>query len=325
MPEVTVVICTHLEQRIEGLLRALESINAQTLCPGEVVIVVDGDPGLFRLLRARAGPERLVYLKERSGLSAARNAGIAVSTHDYIAFLDDDAVAEPSWLGRLVRHFDLADVVGASGLSIPEWEGVAPSWFPNELLWTVGCSYLGLPTDVRTVRNVYGGCACIRRQAFIAAGGFSVALGRRHTGLAGGEEADFSARVLRAIPSAKFVHDPTARIHHAVPTYRQRVTYVFRRCFAEGRSKALLHQRNGSQILSVEKRYLAHVVPEGIRRYLVNAARGDLGAVGRAAVLAIGVCLTLLGYVTDRIMTGKTSSQGPGDQSAAPPRETPAA
>jgi glycosyltransferase involved in cell wall biosynthesis len=297
MTNVSVVICTHLEERWHQLLAALDSLTMQTLLPCEVIVVVDGDHGLHARLIDRRGPERVILLQARSGLSTGRNVGLSAASGTHIAFLDDDAVAEPTWLAQLIGGMTDDDVVGASGSSLPAWEGTAPRWFPPELLWTVGCSYAGMPTKTTVVRNVFGGCACIRRYAFEVVGGFDPALGRRNTGLAGGEEADFSMRLRRALPQAVFVHRPEARIHHFVPLARQRVSYVLRRCYAEGRSKALLRKRGTLAALSSERSYLSHTVPSALADYLKRAVRLDIGALARALVLTLGVASTLVGYV----------------------------
>ena len=83
---VSVVICTHLYARRESLEAALESIAGQSLPPRETFVVVDGDVLLACYLRDRIAPEQLVVLQQRSGLSAARNAGVSRVTAPLVAF-----------------------------------------------------------------------------------------------------------------------------------------------------------------------------------------------------------------------------------------------
>src|SRR5438309_304846 len=92
-------------------------------------------PAIPVISSATAGPR---------GLSSARNAAVARSRGEYIAFIDDDAVAHDEWLINLVSAFADRTVIGAGGHAHPLWAEPPPAWFPPEFLWVVGCSYTGL-------------------------------------------------------------------------------------------------------------------------------------------------------------------------------------
>lgn len=49
------------------------------------------------------------------GLSRARNRGLTESTTDIVAYIDDDAVPDPDWLGRLICPFADAKVAAVTG------------------------------------------------------------------------------------------------------------------------------------------------------------------------------------------------------------------
>src|SRR5207247_7639898 len=109
---------------------------------------------------------------EPKGSSGARNCGIALSQGTLIAFLDDDAVAEPDWLELLGRCCQDPQVLGAGGVVEPLWSSKCPTWFPVEFYWTVGCTYQKPPSKPTVVRNLYAGCMCLRREVFEAVGVF---------------------------------------------------------------------------------------------------------------------------------------------------------
>ncbi len=82
------------------LMRALQSVEAQTYPIGEVIIVDDGssDVATVRALvdsRAWRSPVRLIELGRNAGVSAARNHGIAAAQGDFIALLDADDIWHP--------------------------------------------------------------------------------------------------------------------------------------------------------------------------------------------------------------------------------------
>lgn len=85
--------------------RALTSIAAQTLLPAEVILVDDGSgDGTLERLQALAashlaGRIRVVALPDNRGAADARNAGWAVATQPYVAFLD----ADDAWHRRKIE------------------------------------------------------------------------------------------------------------------------------------------------------------------------------------------------------------------------------
>jgi GT2 family glycosyltransferase len=290
---VAVVVCVHLRERIPVLAEAMGSLRAQELLPEEVVVVVDGDRSVLDAVRRVVPGIQLVWTGGGRGLSLARNRGVAAVSTDLVAFLDDDAVADPGWLRRLVLAVDGPSVLGASGRSLPRWESAAPRWMPPELLWTVGCSYHGMPERREEVRNFFGGCGVVRRDVFLAVGGFSLALGRKARGVAGGEEAEFCSRALAAHPGSCFVFEPGAVIHHHVPDSRARPSYVLRRCWADGRAKARLLRAPGPDRLGPERRFVRQVLtlPGG-------RGRRTAGTPVQVALLALGVLTAGLGFLS---------------------------
>ncbi len=93
---VSVIIPTH--NRADLLPRALNSVLAQTLPPGEIILVDDGSTDRTGDLIRQQYPT-VRYLRQACrGVSAARNLGIAAARGDWIALLDSD----DAWLpGKL--------------------------------------------------------------------------------------------------------------------------------------------------------------------------------------------------------------------------------
>jgi len=98
--QVSVVIPTR--HRPRSLMRAVESVLAQTHPVAEVVVVIDGpDPITESALQAVKDPRlRAVVFPAARGGSDARNAGVQVAGSEWIAFLDDDDEWLPTKLER---------------------------------------------------------------------------------------------------------------------------------------------------------------------------------------------------------------------------------
>jgi glycosyltransferase involved in cell wall biosynthesis len=109
-PPISVVIPTLRRPKL--LLRALNSVFAQTYSQMDVIVVVDGpDEETIDTLRSISDPRLQVIVNERSLTAAgARNAGVAIAKGEWIAFLDDDDEWLPS---KLEKQMAFAQSKGA--------------------------------------------------------------------------------------------------------------------------------------------------------------------------------------------------------------------
>jgi len=270
---VSVVVSTYSVDRFSNLLGCIESLRKQSFKPVEVVLVLDPVPELVEFCRSRLSGDVKIVVSDKCGLSNARNVGVGSAKGEIIAFIDDDAVADVSWLENLVRNYADSMVVGVGGAIRPLWENEAPAWFPEELNWIVGCSYKGLPESRGCVRNPIGCNMSFRKSVFERIGYFRTDIGRFGKRLLAGEESEFSIRIHRRIQGAMIVFEPDAVVYHRIEKGRLGLRYLFRRSFYEGVSKGLISdsQRLSSSVLSTEDRYLKHLlrvaIPARIRRF----------------------------------------------------------
>ena len=286
----SVIICVYTELRWDDILAAIRSAHAQTRKFESVIVVVDHNERLFDRLRAETLDIQLVANSGAKGLSSARNCGIAATRSDLVAFLDDDAAAEPRWLEVLAGHFENPDVMGVGSWVTPLWTGQKPKWFPAQYLWVVGCSYEGMPTELSEIRNLFGGSMVVRRSLFSSVGGFDSRLGR-DTGVLplGCEETELCIRARAATESVRFLLDPTVAITHRVNSERLTAKYFFLRCLAEGVSKWRLTKICGEHMgLSSERRFLTHVLPPAVLKTVLDFCKGDAAALVRLFLLLGG-------------------------------------
>jgi glycosyltransferase involved in cell wall biosynthesis/GT2 family glycosyltransferase len=315
-PTIAVILCAYTEARWDDLVTAVESIQAQSLMPDEIVIVIDHNPDLLQRAQSYFTSLKVVANTGVQGLSEARNSGIAATGAEWIAFLDDDAAAEADWLQNLARALDDPHVLGAGGRINPRWAGGKPAWFPEGFNWVVGCSHRGLPLHTAEVRNLVGASMLIRRSVFETVGGFRSEIGRVGSIPLGCEETELCIRARQRIPGSRFMYEPSAQVWHRVPASRMRWSYFRSRCYAEGVSKAVVAQFVGSKDgLASERAYVLKTLPVGVLRGVADAViRRDSAGLGRAGAITSGLFFTCLGYL--RGVIGRRSSSMSADEAA---------
>ena len=107
---VSIVIPTF--GRAEQVASAIASVGAQTHRAVEVILVDDGSApdDAAEIAKCTATIGARLIRQENRGPAAARNAGWAAATGDYVAFLDSDDLFLPSKLASQVRAMELAAV-----------------------------------------------------------------------------------------------------------------------------------------------------------------------------------------------------------------------
>lgn len=174
-----VVIATR--NRPEVLARSLSGLLTQT-CRDFRVIVVDDhsdEPVADLVADSRFDPlERTVIrLPEQSGPAAARNAGVAAVTADYVVFVDDDVVAGRDFvaahLTAVRRERDDGKPIVSCGPFVQPADWDATPWN----LWEARqakkeADALGRGEYQATWRQCHTGNNCMPVEVFRAVGGF---------------------------------------------------------------------------------------------------------------------------------------------------------
>ena len=169
------------------------------------------------------------YLREPvQGLDFARNRALAETSKDIVAFIDDDAVAEPDWTKHVKRSFCQypragvctgrisALVLETAGQIVFENNGGLMANYPEPLRIPNDASRFGwkwrqMPSIVWAVSLGSGCNLAVRRDMALQIGGFDEAL---DLGLAmpGGGDHDMVWRMLDS--GAEVIYQPLARVRH---------------------------------------------------------------------------------------------------------------
>ncbi len=223
--DVSIVMCT--VDRFDMADRTIASIlNQENLLAlrFEMIVVDNSEHALSRdrisaAARDAAVPLRYVH-EPRRNISHARNAGIAASTAEFVAFIDDDELAPANWLDTMIAtaRESVADVV--VGAVYPVYEGGAPpQWDPNGELPRRDAR---VPTGTAVARGISGNIVFRQATCFDDASPFDVTLGRT-----GGEDTDLTMRLNRS--GRRMVWCADSVVTEFQPFSRMTVEYYSRR------------------------------------------------------------------------------------------------
>jgi glycosyltransferase involved in cell wall biosynthesis len=118
-PKVSVVVASY--NGSATLDACLESLNRLSYPEYEVILVDDGSTDSTPAIGRNHGV-RCIRVEPNGGLSNARNVGLRAATGEIVAFIDDDAYADPDWLFFMISSLQAmgAVAVGGPNLSPPD-------------------------------------------------------------------------------------------------------------------------------------------------------------------------------------------------------------
>ncbi len=216
--QLSVLICTH--DRPAALARCLESVQRQTHKPDEIVVVHNG-PGPASLPSAMTciSPTRLVWQAEL-GLSRARNAVWPILRGEWVALLDDDAIAAPGWLAATANRFADDEVGCITGPVTPWDESDAWQRKQSQVSWAryPETELRFTPDNFDPLRSRPGaGTNLVVRHAALPPGGWPEFLGPGTPAWAADEHYVFFDLIRRGW---HIVYEPRAVVAHDYPTGR---------------------------------------------------------------------------------------------------------
>jgi glucosyl-dolichyl phosphate glucuronosyltransferase len=256
MIRISAIICTF--KRPDYLRHALRSLCEQTLPAEEFeVIVVDncGQAETERVFHEYAArrPNFRYVVETRVGLSNARNTGSRESRGQYVAYLDDDAAADPRWLAALVSTFESVKAAAIGGRVWLDWQGQRPRWVPEKHLSLF--TFVDHGDDGHPLKDseyLVGANIAFEKQALDTVGGFDPDLGRQGAILLSGEEAA-TLELMRAKNMVVY-YEPAALVWHSVIPDRKHPRWLLKRLFWDGASQPLVDrtsQRPSRRSISV--------------------------------------------------------------------------
>lgn len=223
--QVEVVVCVH--DAADETLACLASLAACTPLPHRVRIVDDASGEETRArIEAYVADKPWMRLDPNPGhlgYTASADRGVRAVAADWVVLLNSDTVVTPGWLEGLLEAANSRERVGMAGplSNAASWQSVPelfdrsgkfkvneppPGWTPARMAELVAAKSERAFPEVPLLN---GFCSLIRREAFIAVGGFNIAA----FPMGYGEENDLCLR-MAAAGWTLVVADQTY-VHHA--------------------------------------------------------------------------------------------------------------
>jgi glycosyltransferase involved in cell wall biosynthesis len=279
-PQITtsIIVCVHNESKL--IRSCLTGLIVQDYDPSAFEIIVIDDESSdesysiveeFISEHRSSSPVIKLYRIKHGGLSVARNAGITLSSGEYLVFIDGDAVPTRGWLSEIMRQFaEGADYVGGAIALLNEKSNLARALQATRHKQMFG------PTLFN--EHCIGCNMAFRREVFDEIGGFDRCFVSR------GDETSF----LKRIPG-KFVYRPAASavVHHERPeSFTEAIRVNYKSAFLLPRIMRLAGEELTLKMVlsNFEQFLMAGLVPA-----IFGAAAGSVWGLGVTCFAVVAV------------------------------------
>ncbi len=222
---LSVIICTY--NRDKHILRALESLVQQDFDRSAFEIIVvdnnstDRTPEIIYRFKQEYPSYNIILTEEkRQGLSYARNKGLEEANGQYVAYIDDDAIARKDYIKQLKNYTEqFPDDVAFGGKVLPKYEsGKEPAWMSHYIERII--SIVDLGDKVKVLKKTYPvGCNMFfKKDALKKIGGFNTAIKLR---------SDDKYVFLKFRETGhRILYLPNVVVWHFIDDYRSTLDYV---------------------------------------------------------------------------------------------------
>ncbi len=222
---ITIVVCTYNRSAmLRDALRSLYDLRTAGEFTYEILVVdnnsSDNTPTAIEQCSRESRANLRGVRETKPGVAAARNRGVREAHGDWIAFFDDDQIADSDWLYELRRGVleqQCRIVGGAVHLLLPE--GCQRELHPFCRMLLGESKWSETPQPYNHKLNPGAGNLMVEKSIFDEVGLFNEALRR-------GEDTDLYRRTRAAGMAAWYL--PAAIIHHMTPDERMADAYLLK-------------------------------------------------------------------------------------------------
>lgn len=243
-PLVAVCVATYKRPRFLGdLLSSIEKVEIAGFSAHMIIVDNDPDETARPVVEKHAAqfPMSVTYVVETErGIASARNRLVHTAASigaDYVAFVDDDQIVEPTWLHALVEAAQAWQVEAVVGYWKPRFEPGAPTWVLGSRFWDRDYRKTGQPAINFGTNNIL----IELRPMLEVPGPFDVSLR-----LNGGDDTVFFDEFLQRGNRAFWCED--SLVYERIPVSRANAKWMIRRMYRIGHVNAIRFNRSSPSI-----------------------------------------------------------------------------
>jgi len=235
-PEISVAVCTY--NRADVLPKCLESLANQSANKElfEVLIIDNNSTDETKKLAEDFCKEHRNFsyiFEEKQGLSQARNRAIDEAKGTYLAYIDDDAIADREWVKSILDCFNQtnADVLGGPVKSFIDTEKIPRFYDAKTHDFYCGDERKRLQPPKFSFG--FSGCnTCFKKSLFDEFGTYLTDLGMIGNKQRMGEDSEMGYRLLKA--NKIFYYEPGMKIDHHIRMNNITFTGILKRSYDTG-------------------------------------------------------------------------------------------
>jgi succinoglycan biosynthesis protein ExoM len=242
MASVDICICTFRRNFLAETLRSIARLDVDGHALRIIIADNDAAPSARDLVDEMRDkvPFPITYVHApASNICIARNACLDQADADYVAFVDDDEVVTPGWLGALVQRAEATNAAVVLGPVRAIYGSDAPRWMVDGDFHSTRPVFVG-----NAIRTGYTCNVLIRWSTPYRTQRFNLALGK-----SGGEDTDFFYR-LTAL-GGTIAYAEAALVEEPVPPERASMAWLVRRRLRFGQTHGMLQAGSRAKSLAV--------------------------------------------------------------------------
>jgi len=241
---ISVVVCTYNRGKL--LTKCLQSLTRQTVSASlyEVIIIDNNSTDDTHKIASqfiKNNNNFNIYIEKQQGLSYARNQGWRKAKGNYIAYIDDDAIADKEWLKhayRIIKEYS-PDIFG--GPSYPYYLNSKPIWFKDEY------ETKKLSDTDRFLNKdefIAGLNFFVSKKLLSELEGFNTQLGMIGNKISYHEETDFIIRAWNKHSSLKVYYSLPLKIDHIIRANKMTISFILKSNFSSGKKYVQINKSN---------------------------------------------------------------------------------